>query len=204
MKLIFSVIGALLLLSCEEKPVRDDYISMMRGGEVAVQLLLPDTGLSLLETIKVSQPISHSYYIHTKSIYQFLNYSITIEMYDGITIWDSITKKKYFLKIIGALNADISKPPFLRINSSIGTATFLAIGNDTLKPISFIFNYPGTPPPISQYILFSIKEPKLDEYGRYSMWESSKYYFECPDQTKVVYGWDVSSTAKGYCYGYFP
>ncbi|MES2618417.1 MAG: hypothetical protein V4613_11090 [Bacteroidota bacterium] len=193
----------LLLAGCTNKPSKDDYDNIVpSASEAAVFMYLPDTGISLFKTIKPQKIPDYNYQLYEYRKGYFKNFLIYVYPYEGIDIEDTASKKKYFLRIIGATNIDGSNLPYLKVKSSIGEATLLINGSDTLQPISFDYNYNGWPPYIDFNLILAIKEWGVDEYNRPDWRKRGIYFFECPTTDKVVYGWKKGEIETPVCHEY--
>lgn len=205
-RLYLILIAFLISLECCYDPMDVyKYRNWNDIGAVQVYLNPEDTGTSLLETIvrlndqKVDTFRTNKQLNHSTAVLNFDSCVIYIDYYKGIFIYQRIDGVAgYYLKILGVLKLRAIGPHLLEAETSIGKAVLDIAKPDSVKAISFTFDYPGYAPPFS----YSLKD-SLYRNLSWGLYPPSEWmlYFDCPENTdKIIYAWRKGKLKKPVCF----
>jgi len=126
---------------------------------------------------------------------------VFVDPYYGLIIYNKkIGDPGYYLKVIGAYDADSSNPYQLTVSTSIGKAIINMSNPDSPVAESFVFDYSGYGPPIS----FGIRKYLTRHNYCYQYNCVWRYYFQCPTNTeRIIFGWTTGAlTTDPICFQY--
>jgi hypothetical protein len=189
----------------------DDYRTVRQQEEGALHLYLEpkDTGNSLSGTIykDVLKKIDtfnegESYKNNWQLPKAFIRGQVVfVDPYYGLLIYNKKDGDTgYYLRVIGAYDADSTAPYQLTVKTSIGKAIINMTNPDEPEVVSFVFDYQGYAPPISYGLKkYLTRKNFCNTHG--CKW---RYYFQCPiNPGKIIFGWKAGTlTTDPICFAY--